>query len=176
MPAYHKTHTKMYQQFKYNKKRTLSDIIEFSLIRLFAIFIFNYNNDSSQFILGNMEIFAFFIISPHWEGAGSSNSRRKRHTSIYNNPDSKIHRANVGPIWGRQDPFGPHVGVVKSHSIYRHVIDLIDHSEVFRFRMVNKIFIMNKNIERHTVHTIISWPNPKQWKMGYTSDLMMIIQ
>ena len=26
------------------------------------------------------------------------------------NPDSKVHGANVGPIWGRQDPGGPHVG------------------------------------------------------------------
>ena len=25
-------------------------------------------------------------------------------------PDSKAHGANVGPIWGRQDPCGPHVG------------------------------------------------------------------
>ena len=25
-------------------------------------------------------------------------------------PDSKIHGANVGPTWGRQDPGGPHVG------------------------------------------------------------------
>ena len=25
-------------------------------------------------------------------------------------PDSKIHRANMGPIWGQQDPGGPHVG------------------------------------------------------------------
>ena len=25
-------------------------------------------------------------------------------------PDSKVHGANVGPIWGRQDPDGPHVG------------------------------------------------------------------
>ena len=25
-------------------------------------------------------------------------------------PDSKIHGANVGLIWGRQDPGGPHVG------------------------------------------------------------------
>ena len=27
-----------------------------------------------------------------------------------NYPDSKIHGANTGPIWGRQDPVGPHVG------------------------------------------------------------------
>ena len=24
--------------------------------------------------------------------------------------DSKVHGANMGPIWGRQDPGGPHVG------------------------------------------------------------------
>ena len=27
-------------------------------------------------------------------------------------PDSKIHGANMGPIWGRQDPGGPHVGLL----------------------------------------------------------------
>ena len=25
-------------------------------------------------------------------------------------PDNKVHWANMGPIWGRQDPGGPHVG------------------------------------------------------------------
>ena len=27
-------------------------------------------------------------------------------------PDSKVHGANMGPIWGRQDPGGTHVGPV----------------------------------------------------------------
>ena len=27
-----------------------------------------------------------------------------------NIPDSKVHGSNMGPIWGRQDPGGPHVG------------------------------------------------------------------
>ena len=27
-----------------------------------------------------------------------------------NFPDSKVHGANMGSIWGRQDPGGPHVG------------------------------------------------------------------
>ena len=27
-------------------------------------------------------------------------------------PDSKVHGTNMGPIWGRQDPGGPHVGPV----------------------------------------------------------------
>ena len=26
------------------------------------------------------------------------------------NPDSKVHGANMGPIWGWKDPGGPHVG------------------------------------------------------------------
>ena len=25
-------------------------------------------------------------------------------------PDGKVHGANMGPIWGQQDPGGPHVG------------------------------------------------------------------
>ena len=25
-------------------------------------------------------------------------------------PDNKVHETNMGPIWGRQDPGGPHVG------------------------------------------------------------------
>ena len=29
---------------------------------------------------------------------------------IWDVPDSKVHGANMGPIWGRQDPGGPHVG------------------------------------------------------------------
>ena len=30
--------------------------------------------------------------------------------SWWHYPDSKVHGANMGPIWGRQDPGGPHVG------------------------------------------------------------------
>ena len=30
----------------------------------------------------------------------------------YGVPDSKVHGTNMGPIWGRQDPGGPHVGPV----------------------------------------------------------------
>ena len=31
-------------------------------------------------------------------------------TSVDIHPESKVHGANMGPIWGRQDPGGPHVG------------------------------------------------------------------
>ena len=36
-----------------------------------------------------------------------------KHTCLhsqYHMSDSKLHVANMGPIWGRQDPCGPHVG------------------------------------------------------------------
>ena len=31
-----------------------------------------------------------------------------------NNRDNEFHGANMGPIWGRQDPSGPHVGPMNS--------------------------------------------------------------
>ena len=33
---------------------------------------------------------------------------------------------------------------------------------------------VNKNIARHTAHTIVSWLNHKQWLVVHSSDLMMI--
>ena len=35
-------------------------------------------------------------------------SHECREVDVY--PYSKVHGANMGPIWGRQDPDGPHVG------------------------------------------------------------------
>ena len=31
---------------------------------------------------------------------------------VSNIPDGKVHGADMGPIWGRQDPCGPHVGTM----------------------------------------------------------------
>ena len=36
------------------------------------------------------------------------------------NPDSKIHRAKLGPIWDRQDIGGPHGGPMNSAIWERH--------------------------------------------------------
>ena len=35
--------------------------------------------------------------------------------TLYSNtfPNSKVHGANMGPTWGRQDPGGPHAGPMK---------------------------------------------------------------
>ena len=45
---------------------------------------------------------------------------------LYQHPDSKVHRANMGPIWGRQDPDGPHVGPMNL-AIRVFSPDIIDH-------------------------------------------------
>ena len=34
----------------------------------------------------------------------------KQHQAKFH--DNKVHEANMGPIWGRQDPGGPHVGPI----------------------------------------------------------------
>ena len=45
--------------------------------------------------------------------------------------DSKVHEANMGPIWGRQDPGGPHGGpmnfaicggILESISVYWYIV------------------------------------------------------
>ena len=33
------------------------------------------------------------------------------HEYVITFPDSKVHGAMMGPIWGRQDPGGPHIGL-----------------------------------------------------------------
>ena len=41
-------------------------------------------------------------------------------TASIHYPDSKVHEANMGTIWGRQDPVGPHVGPM-NFAIWAHV-------------------------------------------------------
>ena len=48
------------------------------------------------------------ITTQYWQITPISSLRNNR--SSRNAPDSKVHGTNMGPIWGRQDPGGPHVG------------------------------------------------------------------
>ena len=41
---------------------------------------------------------------------------------------------------------------------------------------VHPLKCFNKHKERHTAHTIVPWPNPKQWVIVHTSDSMMMIR
>ena len=49
---------------------------------------------------------------------------------LCDNPDGKVHGANMGPIWGRQDPGGPDVGPM-SFAIWEVVAALSRNSSVF---------------------------------------------
>ena len=58
--------------------------------------------------------------------------------------------------------------------LHLHMITCYEVSNVIFRNKVSIDFIL-KNIERHTAYTIVSWPNPKQWVIVHTSDLIMII-
>ena len=38
-----------------------------------------------------------------------------------------------------------------------------------------RILLAVKYIERHTEHIIVSWPNPKQWQMVHSPDLVVVM-
>ena len=70
----------------------------------------------------------------HTIGQSDYYSTHKNHKQ--NIPDSKVHGANMGPIWGQQDPGGPHVGpmnfaiwdTVDIIYLWKRVIGLEKHS------------------------------------------------
>ena len=49
------------------------------------------------------------ITNPLWNGSLDSHAIP---ISYINVPDSNVHGVNMWPIWGRQDPGGPHVGPI----------------------------------------------------------------
>ena len=60
----------------------------------------------------------------------------------YYAPDSKVHGANMGPIWGRQDPGGPHVGPVNLAiwgRIYSKAPQLLLHEEIYGWFVRNQM-------------------------------------
>ena len=54
-------------------------------------------------------------------------------TKVINYPDSKIHGANIGPIWGRQDPGGPHVGPINFAIWVHSAVVFVSNSWLFFF-------------------------------------------
>ena len=72
-----------------------------------------YINDSNDFV-------TFYTITANLyklHGPGGFTNRSVDTIGLnykHENPYSKIHGANMGPIWGRQDPGGSHVGPMNS--------------------------------------------------------------
>ena len=60
---------------------------------------------------------------------------------LWHYPYSKVHGANMGPIWGRQDPGGPHVGPMNlAIRVYMSYISLAHHTA----QMNPVVFIFHK--------------------------------
>ena len=51
-----------------------------------------------------------FVRSPQWSYVTDKDMILQIALRLLITPDNKVHGANMGPIWGRQDPGGPHVG------------------------------------------------------------------
>ena len=75
-------------------------------------------------------------------------------------PDSKAHRANMGPIWGWQDPDGPHVGPmnIAIWVVLSHVWSTRDKS----CYLLSLYFTVN---DREDIY----------WKSNHTADIGKVI-
>ena len=85
------------------------------------IYMIDDNYDGCPFPIARITITS---ILPHNEPVGYHFvTKQQTHRSVLSDsqyqsyrkdsdpiPDSKVHGANMGPIWGRHDPGGPHVG------------------------------------------------------------------
>ena len=61
-------------------------------------------------------------------------------------PENKVHGAKMGPIWGQQDPDGPHIGPMNfaiwvEHRSAKYLVQLKDY-----LRVENKMYISAKLI------------------------------
>ena len=66
-------------------------------------------------------------------------------------PDSKVHGANMGPIWGRQDPGGPHVGPM-NFAIWRVITSTI------KGGMTLLIHSQTSNFTPYYIRCVITYP------------------
>ena len=74
---------------------------------IFNIMYFGLGLDSWKIELSHRDRFIAFKITD----SGTLKSEETADNSK-TCPDIKVHRANMGPTWGRQEPGGPHVGHV----------------------------------------------------------------
>ena len=88
-------------------------------------------------------------------------------------PDSKVRGANIGPIWGRQDPGGPHVGpmsfaiwVVSTFGKSDREISTLQWRHKCQWRgalMFSFIFISNKWLSKQSRRRWFETPSRSLW-------------
>ena len=62
--------------------------------------------------------------------------------STQDHPESKVHRANMGPIWGREDPGGPHVGPMNLAIRANNVIDRVGTDGMLSYQCLAVLLLM----------------------------------
>ena len=74
-------------------------------------------------------------------------------------PDSKVHGANMEPIWGRQDPGGPHVGPMN--------LALLDHVGAYAIHPILQVLADSCCFQRHEGMYIYSELKYSLWMSWY---------
>ena len=76
-------------------------------------------------------------------------------------PGTKVHGANVGPIWGRQDTGGPHVGPMNlaiwdstSKTTDQHFVDMILYVAHWVFLSRSNNIVMYRKYEKYSFEKI----------------------
>ena len=77
-------------------------------------------------------------------------------------PDSKVHGANMGPIWGRQDPGGPHVGPM-NFAIWAGDTRSQDISSYNTDLVFPRITQVPHNFTTHSICTLFKFCWGSQW-------------
>ena len=88
------------------------------------------------------------------------------------NPDSKVRGANMGPIWGRQDPGGPHVGpmnfaIWEGKPMYVSHFQMIFHLKKFKSRVTHSLFDISMEITQFWFVKIVNKISVLTWIMAW---------
>ena len=75
-------------------------------------------------------------------------------------PDSKVHRAHMGPTWGRQDPGGPQVVHV---NLAIWVYSITDINNTYQIRIQYTVLHNDNVIERLSKHLLSSFGFTVTW-------------
>ena len=100
-------------------------------------------------------------------------------------PDSKVHGANMGPIWGRQDPGGPHVGPMNFYQLGQSLLCFCFLNLCLHWRSRNIVVSLllfrpllrycNIATDSHNVGNRVQlWFSFKQWVQQRQTELKIV--
>ena len=90
---------------------------------------------------------------------------------LYDYPDSKVHGANMGPIWGRQNPGGPHIGPMLSGYPVSVIMSCLNRRLLIS--IWEKIILLCKILSYHASSRLVYCFNEYGKKMGQITYFAM---